>query len=70
MDDGVGGPAVAVEVGGGGDFDAVAVALVEVHGASVINAGEPFGEDGIGVVRGEAEVAFGDGDGEVVLRPV
>ena len=68
VDDGVGGPAVAVKISGGGYFHAVAVALEEIHGAGVVNAGEPFGEDGIGIVWRQAEVTFGDGDGNGSFR--
>ncbi len=48
-----------------GDFDAVAMALVGIHGAGAIDAGEPLGEERVGVARGEAEVAFSNGDGEL-----
>ena len=38
------------------------MALVGVQGARVIDAAEPFEQDRVGVVRGEAQVTLGHGD--------
>src|ERR1019366_7389128 len=64
---GVDGPAIALEIGGGRDFHAGAVALVDVERAGVVGGGEPFGKDRVGVVGAETEMALGDGDADALV---